>query len=91
MTVLRLETDVAELTLSTQGAAVLGWNLRTDTGLLPPTLLAAPRMRPTAPPHPFWLENTDHLPTKEALLPADRVFRNPTSLPNRWISNGFEG
>ena len=35
MNVLRLETDVAELTLSTQGAAVLGWNLNTGTGRLP--------------------------------------------------------
>jgi aldose 1-epimerase len=35
MHLLRLRTDVAELILSTQGAAVLGWSLETDTGRLP--------------------------------------------------------
>ncbi len=35
MDTLRLRTDVAELTLSTRGAAVLGWNLDTSTGRLP--------------------------------------------------------
>ncbi|WP_026782852.1 aldose 1-epimerase [Pleomorphomonas koreensis] len=35
MGVLRLETDVAELTLSTQGAAVLGWRLKASVGGVP--------------------------------------------------------
>lgn len=35
MDTLRLRTDIAELTLSTQGAAILGWTLETSTGRFP--------------------------------------------------------
>ncbi|SCM74231.1 conserved hypothetical protein [uncultured Pleomorphomonas sp.] len=35
MTVLRLGTDLAELTLSTRGAAVLGWSLKASVGGVP--------------------------------------------------------
>lgn len=48
MAVLRLETDVAELTLSTQGAVVLGWRLKASVGGVP--LLRPARHAGDGPP-----------------------------------------
>lgn len=83
-----LEDNVLEMELSVENLADhalpfgIGWHPYFP--MTPQTTLAAPAQR-------FWTEVEGWLPGHAEDIPDDLNFSRPSSLPCRWVNNGFEG